>query len=115
MDNIKELVAFLRGGTCTGCEHYYGCIASNDGCLLMKETAGALEAQAAEIERLRLERAAAVVDLKSALLRQDECVFCAHCCEGGKPLYRPNERYLAFCRDCDGLNHFEWRGPQKEV
>lgn len=106
MDNIKELVELLR--------RHGKSYMNLSGVRPMLEAADALEAQAAEIERLTRERDAAVADLRHAILREDECTFCAHCCAGGEPLYRPNEQYLAFCRDCDDLSNFEWRGPQKE-
>ena len=64
------------------------------------------------VNQITSEKNALKEDLKRALLHEDECTFCAHCCENGKPLYRPNEPYLAFCQDCgDDLKNFEYRGP----
>lgn len=50
-------------------------------------------------------------DLRCAVSGQDGCQFCAHFCNDGKPVYRPDEEYLAYCEKCDGdCCCFEWRG-----
>lgn len=52
-------------------------------------------------------------DLRCAVSGQDGCQFCAHFCNDGKPVYRPDEGYLAYCEKCDGdCCCFEWRGIQ---
>ena len=45
----------------------------------------------------------------------DPCEMCAHCCADGKPVYRPNEEYMAFCDKCDeDYSKFVWRGRNED-
>ena len=38
-------------------------------------------------------------------------VLCAHFCNDGKPVYRPDEGCLAYCEKCGmDCRCFEWRG-----
>lgn len=69
----------------------------------------------AELERVTAERDAAVKDLLRAAKGCDICVLCVHCCEDGKPKYRSDEPYMAFCKECDNnYSRFVWCSPQKE-
>lgn len=55
-------------------------------------------------------------DLRCAVSGQDGCQFCAHVCNDGKPVYRPDEEYLVYCEKCDGdCCCFEWRGIQGTI
>ena len=50
-------------------------------------------------------------DLQCAVSGQDGCQFCAHFCNDGKPVYRPDEGCLAYCKKCGmDCRCFEWRG-----
>ena len=50
-------------------------------------------------------------DLRCAGSGQDGCQFCAHFCNDGKPVYRPDEEYLVYCEKCGGdYSCFKWRG-----
>ena len=41
----------------------------------------------------------------------DACVYCAHCCRDGAPVYRSGEEDGEFCTRCDSdYCNFEWRG-----
>lgn len=105
----NELIAALRrmkvetgSLICFGCGHEHNC--NTRGCALIREAADRLEQYAHEIE-------ASVNDMKQIGRGYDSCMFCAHCCVDGEPLYRKNEPYLAFCKTCDSDNCcFEWRG-----
>lgn len=105
----NELIAALRrmkvetgSLICFSCGHEHGC--NTRGCALIREAADRLEQYAHEIE-------AAVNDMKQIGRGSDSCMFCAHCCVDGEPLYRKNEPYLAFCKTCDSdACCFEWRG-----
>ena len=64
----------------------------------------------AELERVTAEKNAAINDLLQVGRGYDFCTVCAHCCEGGKPKYRPQEPYMEFCKKCnDDYSQFEWR------
>lgn len=105
----KDLISKLRSlkiqtGSiaCFGCGYEHNC--GINGCRLVREAADRLEQYAHEIE-------ASVNDMKQIGRGSDSCMFCAHCCVDGEPLYRKNEPYLAFCKTCDSDNCcFEWRG-----
>lgn len=46
----------------------------------------------------------------------DTCLICGHCCVDGKPLYRPNEKYMEYCDECDAqCSEFVWRGRTVEI
>lgn len=69
----------------------------------------------AELAQMKAERDAAVKDLLRAAKGCDICVLCVHCCEDGKPKYRSDEPYMAFCKECDNnYSRFVWCSPQKE-
>lgn len=73
---------------------------------LMMENA-ALKSQ---IVNITAEKNAAINDLLQVGRGYDFCTVCAHCCEGGKPKYRPQEPYMEFCKKCnDDYSQFEWR------
>lgn len=83
------------------------------------DAADLIEKQDVEIKALR----GAANSLKAALsaMEQDlrqavsglDCELCAHFCNDGKPVYRPDEGYLAYCEKCGGdFCCFEWRGIQ---
>lgn len=73
---------------------------------LMLENA-ALKSQ---IVNITAEKNAAINDLLQVGRGYDFCTVCAHCCEGGKPKYRPQEPYMEFCKKCnDDYSQFEWR------
>lgn len=62
------------------------------------------------LERVTAEKNAAINDLLQVGRGYDFCTVCAHCCEGGKPKYRPQEPYMEFCKKCnDDYSQFEWR------
>lgn len=63
----------------------------------------------AELAQMKAERDAAVKDLLHAAKGCDICVLCVHCCEDGKPKYRSDEPYMAFCKECDN-NYSRLRG-----
>ena len=45
----------------------------------------------------------------------DACVYCAHCCRDGAPVYRSGEEDGEFCTRCDSdYCNFEWRGWQPD-
>lgn len=68
----------------------------------------------AELAQMKAERDAAVKDLLHAAKGCDICVLCVHCCEDGKPKYRSDEPYMAFCKECDNnYSRFAWRSPQE--
>ena len=105
----KELITLLHrmqvetgSLVCLGCGHEHNC--STRGCALIREAADRLEQYAHEIE-------ASVNDMKQIGRESDSCMFCAHCCVDGEPLYRKDEPYLAFCKTCDSDDCcFERRG-----
>lgn len=73
---------------------------------LMMENA-ALKSQ---IVNITAEKNAAINDLLQVGRGYGFCTVCAHCCEGGKPKYRPQEPYMEFCKKCnDDYSQFEWR------
>lgn len=63
-----------------------------------------------QIVNITAEKNAAINDLLQVGRGYDFCTVCAHCCEGGKPKYRPQEPYMEFCKKCnDDYSQFEWR------
>ena len=68
-----------------------------------------------QLARLKAECDAAVNDLLLAMRGHDPCIFCAHCCVEGEPLYRKGEGYMQYCSSCnDDFSRFEWRGIRKD-
>ena len=48
-------------------------------------------------------------------LGYDACVYCAHCCRDGAPVYRSGEEDGEFCTLCDSdYCNFEWRGMRAD-
>lgn len=78
--------------------------------VLMDRATNLIEKQERQIQTLKAELSAMEQDLRRAVSGQDGCQFCAHFCNDGKPVYRPDEEYLAYCEKCDGdCCCFEWR------
>ena len=66
-----------------------------------------LEAQARE--------AAMEEDMREIAMGYDACVYCAHCCRDGAPVYRSGEEDGEFCTLCDSdYCNFEWRGMRAD-
>lgn len=66
-----------------------------------------LEAQARE--------AAMEEDMREIAMGYDACVYCAHCCRDGAPVYRSGEEDGEFCALCDSdYCNFEWRGMRAD-
>lgn len=78
--------------------------------VLMDRATNLLEKQERKIQTLKAELSAMEQDLRRAASGWDGCQFCAHFCNDGKPVYRPDEEYLAYCEKCNGSCCFEWRG-----
>lgn len=93
---------------CFGCGHEHNC--GVHGCAVLRETVGLLEKQERQIQTLKAALSAMEQDLRRAASGWDGCQFCAHFCNDGKPVYRPDEGYLAYCEKCNGSCCFEWRG-----
>ena len=94
---------------CLGCGHEHNC--GVHGCAVLRETVGLLENQERQIQTLKAALSAMEQDLQRAVFTSwDGCQFCAHFCNDGKPVYRPDEEYLAYCEKCNGSCCFEWRG-----
>ena len=84
--------------------------------VLMDRVADQIEKQERQIQTLKAELSAMEQDLRRAVSGQDGCQFCAHFCNDGKPVYRPDEEYLVYCEKCDGdCCYFEWRGIQGTI
>lgn len=95
---------------CLGCGHEHNC--GVHGCAILRETVGLLEKQERQIQTLKAALSAMEQDLQRAVSTSwYGCVLCAHFCNDGKPVYRPDEGYLAYCEKC-GVDCccFEWRG-----
>ena len=120
----NEIVKALR--VCGGTGRCVECPLGNElsGCMksVMTEAVGLIEKQDVEIKALR----GAASSMKAALsaMEQDlrqavsglDCELCAHFCNDGKPVYRPDEGYLAYCEKCGGdFCCFEWRGIQGTI
>ena len=93
---------------CLGCGHEHNC--GVHGCAVLRETVGLLEKQERQIQTLKAALSAMEQDLRRAASGWDGCQFCAHFCNDGKPVYRPDEEYLVYCEKCNGSCCFEWRG-----
>ena len=94
---------------CLGCGHEHNC--GVHGCAVLRETVGLLEKQKRQIQTLKAKLSAMEQDLRRAVSGWDDCVLCAHFCNDGKPVYRPDEEYLAYCEKCDRYGCcFAWRG-----
>ena len=64
-----------------------------------------------ELEKGRAREAAMEEDMREIAMGYDACVYCAHCCRDGAPVYRSGEEYMAFCETCDEIySNFAWRG-----
>lgn len=112
---VKALRVCAAAGSCADCP----CCQTGERCARKDtEAANLIEKQAMEIQALRevansLKAALSAMeqDLRRAASGWDGCQFCAHFCNDGKPVYRPDEEYLAYCEECDGdCCCFEWRG-----
>lgn len=105
----NELITVLRrmqvetgSLVCLGCGYEHGCNAH--GCAILREAADKLERGAQELK-------AAIDDMHQIGIGFDFCSYCVHCCSNGKPMYRTEEPYLAFCETCDeNYCNFKWRG-----
>lgn len=104
LDRVRELIAADRAGRCVPVTKDLLIDANAES--LMLENA-ALKSQ---IVNITAEKNAAINDLLQVGRGYDFCTVCAHCCEGGKPKYRPQEPYMEFCKKCnDDYSQFEWR------
>lgn len=115
----NELVKALRDCTnkcdCATCE--YRNVSDEFGekfCfdVLMDRAADRIEEQERQIQTLKAALSAMEQDLHRAVFTSwDGCVLCAHFCNDGKPVYRPDEGCLAYCKKCGmDCRCFEWRG-----
>lgn len=112
---VKALRVCAAAGSCADCP----CCQTGERCARKDtEAANLIEKQAMEIQALRevansLKAALSAMeqDLRRAVSGQDGCQFCAHFCNDGKPIYRPDEEYLVYCEKCGGdYSCFKWRG-----
>ena len=63
------------------------------------------------LEKGRAREAAMEEDMRKIAMGYDACVYCAHCCRDGAPVYRSGEEDGEFCTLCDSdYCNFEWRG-----
>lgn len=109
MKALNRLKVETGSLVCLGCGHEHNC--GVHGCAVLRETVGLLEKQERKIQTLKAELSAMEQDLRRAASSWDGCQFCAHFCNDGKPVYRPDEEYLVYCEKCDGdCCCFEWRG-----
>ena len=54
-------------------------------------------------------------DMREIAMGYDACVYCAHCCRDGAPVYRSGEEDGEFCTRCDSdYCNFEWRGMRAD-
>lgn len=110
---------------CLGCGHEHNC--GVHGCALIRAAADMIEwlndFDPSQSRKLLMERDAALAkltlmhdDMRSmAANGVDFCMFCAHFCGGGKPIYSKEETYMEFCEDCDAhYSSFKWRGLEEE-
>lgn len=66
---------------------------------------------ASVLEKGRAREAAMEEDMREIAMGYDACVYCAHCCLDGAPVYRSGEVPMEFCVSCDiDYCNFEWRG-----
>ena len=74
-----------------------------------------LDEAADRLEQLLKEKEALVADLKKLEETGEMCIFCSHCCAGGKPIYQQSDDYLEYCTSCDeAYSNFKWRGAPEE-
>lgn len=70
-----------------------------------------LDEAADRIEELEKDKAALIETITDLATGNDPCLHCAHCCIDGKPAYRPDEKYMEYCKICDEyFSCFEWKG-----
>lgn len=68
-----------------------------------------------ELEKGRAREAAMEEDMREIAMGYDACVYCAHCCRDGAPVYRSGEEDGEFCTLCDSdYCNFEWRGMRAD-
>lgn len=106
---VKALRACARRdcGACTCYQAGLNCDTKNSA------AADLIEKQERQIQTLKASLSAMEQDLRRAVYGWEGCQFCAHFCNDGKPVYRPDEEYLVYCEKCDGdCCCFEWRGIQ---
>lgn len=103
----KEVAANPCVGLCSTC-NIAECMTK-----LQIQAANLIEKQERQIQTLKAALSAMEQDLRRVVSGQDGCQFCAHFCNDGKPVYRPDEEYLVYCEKCDGdCCCFAWRGIQ---
>ena len=102
---------------CLGCQHEDNC--GVHGCALLQEATERLNQYSdilVQVAELNEELGKALVQLEKDMRvlvagAADPCGMCAHCCAAGKPIFRPNEEYMAYCNKCDeDCSEFVWRG-----
>lgn len=62
-----------------------------------------LDEAADRLEQLQKEKEALVADLKKLEETGEMCIFCSHCCAGGRPIYQQSDDYLEYCTPCERL------------
>lgn len=102
----KEVAANPCVGLCSTC-NIAECMTK-----LQIQAADLIEKQERQIQTLKASLSAMEQDLRRAVYNWEGCQFCAHFCNDGKPVYRPDEGYLVYCEKCNGDCCFEWRGIQ---
>ena len=109
-ESVKALRVCAAAGSCADCP----CCQTGERCARKDiEAANLIEKQEQQIQTLKAALSAMEQDLRRAVSGQDGCQFCAHFCNDGKPVYRPDEEYLAYCEKCCwNFCCFEWRGIQ---
>ena len=122
---LEEVIKALRcsatpGGSenCAGCPYLVIERVSDEDVAKCGFSPGA-EFESCNTDRIALDAAgmleAMQADLRRCAAGFDPCGYCAHCCAGGAPVYRPEEGYLAYCKNCgDDYGNFEWRGIQND-
>lgn len=74
-----------------------------------------LDKAADRLEQLQKEKMTLIADLKKLEETGEMCIFCSHCCAGGKPVYQQSNDYLKYCTSCDETySNFNWRGATDE-
>lgn len=112
MMETSELVKALRKEAAANpcAELCSACDISECMTRLQIQAADQIEEQERQIQTLKAALSAMEQDLRRAASGWDGCQFCAHFCNDGKPVYRPDEEYLVYCEKCNGSCCFEWRG-----
>ena len=68
-----------------------------------------------QLQQLQKEKMTLIADLKKLEETGEMCIFCSHCCAGGKPVYQQSNDYLKYCTSCDETySNFNWRGATDE-